>query len=162
MTKKIAFPRWPSEFPANMCRPVCLGGLTGRHWLAGNSEGHRGISKFLFLMVPYNYYRAWAIGIREVAFFYHLKFQSYIVHCNWRALGNMSQVGYVVAIHTLSGIFQDFLACFNLLLKWCFYGSQKVTTVSRLLFQPLHLCIHVHITFHGFSRTPASNFQNQT
>ena len=50
--KKIAFPRWPSEFPAIMCRPVCLGGLTGRHWLAGNSESHRGISKFLFLMVP--------------------------------------------------------------------------------------------------------------
>ena len=31
-------------------------------------------------MVPYNYYRALAIGIREVAFFYHLKFQSYIVN----------------------------------------------------------------------------------
>ena len=74
----------------------------------------------------------------------------------------MRQVGYVVAIHTLSGIIQDFLACFNLLLKWCFYGSQKVTTVYRLLFQPLHLCIHVPITFYVFSRTPASNFQNQT
>ena len=81
MTKKITFPRWPSEFPANLCRPVCLGGLTGRHWLAGNSEGHRGISKFLFLMVPYNYYGALATGIREVAFFYHLKTQSYIVLC---------------------------------------------------------------------------------
>ena len=77
--KKIAFPRWPSEFPANLCRPVCLGGLTGRHWLAGNSEGHRGISIFFLLMDPYNYYGAFATGIREVAFFYHSKFQSYIV-----------------------------------------------------------------------------------
>ena len=81
LTEKITFPRWPSEFPANLCRPVCLGGLTGRHWLAGNSEGHRGISKFLFLMVPYKYYGALATGIREVAFFYHLKSQSYIVIC---------------------------------------------------------------------------------
>ena len=58
---------------------VCLGGLTGQHWLAGNSEGHRGISKFLFLMVPYDFYEALATEIREVAFFYHLKSQSYIV-----------------------------------------------------------------------------------
>ena len=79
LTEKITFPRWPLEFPANLCRPVCLDGLTGRHWLAGNSEGHRGISKFLFLMVPWNYYEALATGIREVAFFYHLKSQSYIV-----------------------------------------------------------------------------------
>ena len=79
MTKKTTFPRWPSEFLANLCRPICLGGLTGRHWLAGNSEGHRGISKFLFLLVPYNYYGALATEIREVAFFYHLKSHSYIV-----------------------------------------------------------------------------------
>ena len=99
MTKKIAFPRWPSEFPANMCRPVCLGGLTGRHWLAGNSEGHRGISKFLFLMVPYNYYRAWAIGIREVAFFYHLKFQSHRVPSDFESF-RRAQNWY--KIHTLN------------------------------------------------------------
>ena len=80
--KKITFPRWPSEFPANLGRPLCLSGLTGRHWLAGNSEGHRRISKFLFLMVPYNYYGALATGIREVAFFYHLKSQFYIVNYN--------------------------------------------------------------------------------
>ena len=79
MTKKITFPRWPSEFPANLGRPLCLSGLTGRHWLAGNSEGHRRISKFLFLMVPYNYYGALATGNREVAFFHHLESQSYIV-----------------------------------------------------------------------------------
>ena len=78
--KKITFPRWPSEFPANLCRPVCLYGLAGRHWLADNSEGHCGISKFLFLMVPYNYDGDLATGIREVAFFYHLKTQSYIVY----------------------------------------------------------------------------------
>ena len=30
-------------------------------------------------MVPYNYYGALATGIREVAFFYHLKSHSYIV-----------------------------------------------------------------------------------
>ena len=78
--KKITFPRWPLEFPANLCRPVCLDGLTGRHWIADNSEGHRGISKFLFLMIPYNYYGALATGIGEVAFFYHLKSQSYIVN----------------------------------------------------------------------------------
>ena len=70
--KKNTFPRWPSEFPANLCWPVCLGGLTGWHWLAGNSEGYCGISKFLFLMVPYKYYGALATAIREVAFFYHL------------------------------------------------------------------------------------------
>ena len=73
MTKKITFPRWPSEFQANLCRPICLDGLTGRHWLAGDSEGHRGISKFLFPMALYNYYGALATGIKEVAFFYHLE-----------------------------------------------------------------------------------------
>ena len=73
-------PRWPSEFPANLCRPVCLGELTGRHWLAGNSEGHRGNSKFLFLMVTYSYFESLASGIKEVAFFYHLKYQSCMVN----------------------------------------------------------------------------------
>ena len=82
MTKKITFPRWPSEFLANLCQPICLGRLTGQHWFAGNSEGHHGISKFLFLMVPYNCYGALATGIREVAFFYHLRSQSYIVICS--------------------------------------------------------------------------------
>ena len=78
MTKKITFPRWPSEFPANLCRPVCLGGLTGWHWLAGNSEGHRGISKFLFLMIPCKYYEALATGIK-LSFWAKL-FQKVIFH----------------------------------------------------------------------------------
>ena len=71
--------QWPSEISANQCQSVNHVRLPRQHWLAGNSEGHRGISKFLFAMVPYNYYGALATGIREVAFFYHLKYQSYIV-----------------------------------------------------------------------------------
>ena len=95
MTKKITFPRWPSEFPANLGRPLCLSGLTGRHWLAGNSEGHRRISKFLFLMVPYNYHGALATGNREVAFFYHLKSQSYIVLWYLKASYGSSWLGFL-------------------------------------------------------------------
>ena len=42
--------RWPSDFPANQCQPSGPAGQIGRHWLAGNSEGHRGNSNFFFLM----------------------------------------------------------------------------------------------------------------
>ena len=48
-------PRWPPELPANQCRPNGPAGQIGRHWLAGNSEGHRGNSKFFFLIALYNY-----------------------------------------------------------------------------------------------------------
>ena len=67
--KKIEIPRWPSKLPANQRRPVSPPWQAGRHWLAGNSEGHRRISIFLLLMDPYSYYEAWDTGIKEVAFF---------------------------------------------------------------------------------------------
>ena len=51
--KKNEFPRWPSELPANLCRPICPHGQTGWHSLAGNSEGHRGNSIFLLFLVGF-------------------------------------------------------------------------------------------------------------
>ena len=50
--KKFEIPRWPSELPANQCRPVSPLRQIGRHYLAGNSEVHRGISKKKFPMLP--------------------------------------------------------------------------------------------------------------
>ena len=35
----------PSDLPANQCQLSCPAGPLGLNWLAGKSEGHRGISK---------------------------------------------------------------------------------------------------------------------
>ena len=40
--RNFEIPRWPSDLPANLRRPVSPPGQTGRHKLAGNSKGHRG------------------------------------------------------------------------------------------------------------------------
>ena len=45
------------------------GGPIGRHWLAGNSEGHRGNSKFFFLLAPNSDYGLLDTAIGEDAFF---------------------------------------------------------------------------------------------
>ena len=82
---KFEYSRWTLEIPANQCRPICQGRPTGQHCLACNSEGHRSISKFLFLMVPYSYNRSWDTGIREVAFSsIWNKFQTlWLVYCSF-------------------------------------------------------------------------------
>ena len=67
--KFFDFPRWLSELLANQCRPICPGGPIGRHWLAGNSKGHRGNSKFFFLLAPNNDYGLLDTAIEEDAFF---------------------------------------------------------------------------------------------
>ena len=56
--RKIEIPRWPSELPANECQLVSPPWQIGRHYLAGNSEGHRGISRKKILMVPYTIFEA--------------------------------------------------------------------------------------------------------
>ena len=76
---KFEIPRWPSELSANQCRPVSPSRQTGRHRLAGNSEGHRGNVIFLVNFVFYDPFWYFKSQFVEVAFFYHLKSQSYIV-----------------------------------------------------------------------------------
>ena len=71
--------RWPSELPANQCRPVSPLRQRGRPKLAGNSEGHRGNVIFFVIFVFYDHFWYFKSQFVEVAFFYHLKSQSYIV-----------------------------------------------------------------------------------
>ena len=82
MTKKITFPRWPSEFLPNLCRPVCLDGLIGRHWLADDSEGHRGISKFNAFSSRFYYFVSLENEFSKALFFYYSKLYLHIVMCN--------------------------------------------------------------------------------
>ena len=42
---------------------------SGTGYVAGKSEGHRGISIFFLLIHPYKYYEPWDTEIKEVAFF---------------------------------------------------------------------------------------------
>ena len=77
--KNFEIPRWPSELQANQCRPVSPQRQIGRHELAGNSEGHRGIMIFFVKFVFYYWFCPNKSQFVEVAFFYHLKSQSYIV-----------------------------------------------------------------------------------
>ena len=79
--RKFEIPRWPSELQANQCRPVSPQRQIGRHELAGNSEGHRGIMIFFVKFVFYYWFCPNKSQFVEVAFFYHLKSQSYIVDC---------------------------------------------------------------------------------
>ena len=80
--RNFEIPRWPSELPANQCRPVSPPRQTGRHKLAGNSEGHRGNVIFFVNFVFYKHFWYFKSQFVEVAFFYHLKSQSYIVLCS--------------------------------------------------------------------------------
>ena len=67
--KKNEFPRWPSELPANLCRPNCTHGQTGWHSLAGNSEGHRGNSIFFAFSSRVYYFRSLQNEFLEALFF---------------------------------------------------------------------------------------------
>ena len=49
--RKKDFYRWPSELPANQCRPSGPGGQIGRHRLAGNSKSHRQKSIFFLALL---------------------------------------------------------------------------------------------------------------
>ena len=67
--KKIEFPRWPLEFPANQCRPIGPPGQMGRHWLASSSESHRGKSKiFAFSSVFYYFGRLGSEFLKDAFF----------------------------------------------------------------------------------------------
>ena len=56
--KNFEFSRWPSELPANLCRPICPPGLISWHWFADNFKGHLGNSKFNAFTTSFYYFRS--------------------------------------------------------------------------------------------------------
>ena len=77
--KNFEFPQWPSQLAAIQCRPIYPGGPLGWHWLAGKSEGHRGISKFSAFSNRCYYFASIENKFLKALFFYDSKLDSHIV-----------------------------------------------------------------------------------